>query len=220
MDSFWKGAFLQKHVLRVKFIRLVDMEKGDWKILDYGALRPAPKRIIQDMIAKGKLKGFMLVKYDMHKGSHGGKEEYYYPADEEMMQKFEQDELSEDEFHNFGVSSPYRDGKYDNFAEQVEENKTISTQYERLSGVSTLTLAAALAILVARLDEPERSEAHYQSWGQEGEALVVLALIYALNDSDLKDLAKEYGVPTANRSIAAIRNDVIDAVVEAAQDGE
>lgn len=96
MEEIWKGAFLptfRKHVLSVTFIPIDEMTSEDWKIFDYGALRPSARENVDRLIVSGRMDGFYVVDIDMHNGKdkpeHGGKPTYYHPGPENMDESLE-----------------------------------------------------------------------------------------------------------------------------------
>jgi hypothetical protein len=189
MDSFWKGSFLQKHIGSVTYIPLSRMKREDWKVLDYGALRPAARRLLQEAVLAGDMKGFFRVKYDTHKAVHGGKAEYYYPATSDKVEAFESDDLPETEFQNFGVSTPYRDGSMENYAADAEQVPHFVQTYERLADLTPLTLATVLVILVAEVDDEEVEPEVFEDWGAEYESLALMSYIFRANLAQLRSVA-------------------------------
>jgi hypothetical protein len=206
MESFWKGAFLQKHIGSVTYVPLSRMSKEDWKVLDYGALRPAARRLLQEAVMAGQMRGFFRVKYDMHKSeTHGGKPEYYYPATADKVEAFENDELSDTEFQNFGVSTPYRDGSMDNYAADAKQVPQFTRTYDELTGLTTLTLATMLAIVVAAVDDEEVEPEVFEDWGVEYESIALMAYIFRASLAELREIARELEVDSTGLSEEALR---------------
>jgi hypothetical protein len=105
MDSFWKGAFIEKHVTAVRFIPLDQMDEKD--IPDTKNWSKEDKK---KFYRKNTLVGYFHVTFDMHeknKGTdkrpkyHGGQKEYYYPADQSDRLDFEQNRIDDKDFYRW-----------------------------------------------------------------------------------------------------------------------
>lgn len=90
----WDGVFspiIKSVVGSIQFIDISNVSIEDWSILDYDNLRPVAKNRIADMIVNGTLTGFFRVNV-LTKAKT--KPHYYWPADEEMMGKYSNDDHS------------------------------------------------------------------------------------------------------------------------------